>query len=257
MINSCIPRYMGSLIYPENPYILQMCIMDKRIIDIIGMKFGRLTVESYSHSSNRRTYWNCICECGNHTVVRGDLLKSGNTKSCGCITHEPRGKAHNRKDLTGMRFGEMEVLGYVGTKLKKSMWLCVCSCGRTSIVFGHNLLTGKTVNCTICGYKKTSAKMTGELNPHWDPTLTDEQRKDRIDRIDRVMDSPEYRKWRWTIFRRDDFTCQMCGKKISGTLEAHHIKSWKEYPESRYDIDNGVTLCEECHKKIHKSQAGL
>lgn len=257
MINSCIHQYTDSFIYPETPYILRINTMRKPNIDITGMKFGRLTVESHSHTIKGKTYWNCICECGNHTIVRGDQLKNGNTKSCGCIVHEPRGAAHNRKDLTGMKFGELEVLGYAGTKLRKAMWLCVCSCGRTSIVFGHNLLTGNTVNCPICGYKKISVKMTGKLNPHWDPTLTDEQRKDRIDRIDRVMDSPEYRKWRWTIFRRDNFTCQTCGKKISGRLEAHHIKSWKEYPESRYDTDNGVTLCEECHKKIHKEQAGM
>lgn len=253
MIISCMLRYMVSLICPGNQYILKINMLDKRIIDIIGMKYGKLTVESYSHSHNNKTYWNCICECGNHTIVRGDQLKSGNTKSCGCLVHDPRGKAHNRKDLTGMIFGDLTVLGYAGTKLRKAMWLCVCKCGRTSIVFSNNLLSGNTKNCPICGYNKTSVKMKGELNPHWDPNLTDEQRKDRIDRIERVMDSPEYRKWRWTVFRRDNYTCQICGKKVSGHIEAHHIKSWKDYPDLRYDIDNGITLCKECHKEIHKA----
>ena len=252
MIISYIHQYVSSLIYSGPQYISAINMLDKRIIDITGMKFGRLTVESYSHSANKKTHWNCICECGNHTIVNGVSLKNGHTKSCGCIVHEPRGAAHNRKDLTGMKFGELEVLGYAGTKSRRAMWLCVCSCGRTSIVSSNNLLMGNVTSCPICGYRRTSIKMTGALNPHWDPDLTDEQRKDRIDRIERVMDSPEYRKWRWTVFRRDNYTCQICGKKVSGHIEAHHIKSWKDYPDLRYDIDNGITLCKECHKEIHK-----
>ena len=147
---------------PENQYILKIYMMDKRIIDITGMKFGRLIVESYSHSSDKKTYWNCICECGNHTVVRGDLLKGGNTKSCGCITHEPRGTAHNRKDLTGMIFGDLEVLGYAGTSNKKAQWLCVCKCGRTSIVNGNNLTTGKISSCGCSRKHKLMKDLVGQ-----------------------------------------------------------------------------------------------
>lgn len=63
----------------------------------------------------------------------------------------------------------------------------------------------------------------------------------------------EYRFWRTEIFKRDNYTCQECKirscKGISVQLEAHHIKSWKDYPESRYDINNGITLCKSCHFK--------
>lgn len=59
--------------------------------------------------------------------------------------------------------------------------------------------------------------------------------------------SCEYRIWRSCVFERDRWTCQTCGAR-GVYLEAHHIKSWARYPEFRYDISNGVTLCLECHK---------
>lgn len=59
--------------------------------------------------------------------------------------------------------------------------------------------------------------------------------------------STEYKNWRKAVFKRDDFACVDCGYR--GYITAHHIKSFAYFPESRYDINNGKTLCEECHKK--------
>jgi hypothetical protein len=61
----------------------------------------------------------------------------------------------------------------------------------------------------------------------------------------------EYIDWRKSVFERDLYTCQKC-KVRGGSLEAHHIKLFKDYIELRYEINNGMTLCKKCHKQTHK-----
>ena len=52
------------------------------------MTFGLLTVESLKERKDKRLFYNCVCNCGNKTVVRGAYLRNGLTKSCGCIRQE-------------------------------------------------------------------------------------------------------------------------------------------------------------------------
>lgn len=61
----------------------------------------------------------------------------------------------------------------------------------------------------------------------------------------------EVKLWKTSVFIRDDYICQMCGER-GKTLNAHHIKSFAEYPELRADIANGITLCKQCHIEKHK-----
>lgn len=57
----------------------------------------------------------------------------------------------------------------------------------------------------------------------------------------------EYRAWRKAVFERDDYTCQECEER-GGILNADHIKRWSLYPELRFELSNGRTLCLPCHK---------
>lgn len=59
-----------------------------KISNKVGMTFGRLKVISFNRVENRRSYWNCQCECGNFSVVTGSNLRPGKTRSCGCLTKE-------------------------------------------------------------------------------------------------------------------------------------------------------------------------
>ena len=70
--------------------------------------------------------------------------------------------------------------------------------------------------------------------------------KHQLDRLARY--SPEAEKWRKQVFERDDYTCRIC--EIRGArLEADHIKPWAYFPELRFELSNGRTLCRPCHDK--------
>jgi len=94
--------------------------------------------------------------------------------------------------------------------------------------------------------KKREARL-GERNPAWKGGVGKTNQSDRH--------SLFYREWRDSIFHRDKFTCVHCGirnKKGLGkrvVLNADHIKPWSLYPELRYEVENGRTLCFPCHTK--------
>ncbi len=80
----------------------------------------------------------------------------------------------------------------------------------------------------------------GELNPSWRGGVKDANQKARS--------SHSYSLWRTAVFKRDGYSCQECGVRGSGNLNADHIKPFALYPELRFEISNGRTLCIDCHK---------
>lgn len=85
----------------------------------------------------------------------------------------------------------------------------------------------------------------GERNSNWKGGITPENLK--------IRGSTEYKKWRKSVFKRDNYTCQHCGDRSAignkVILHADHIKQFAFYPELRFDVNNGRTLCVPCHKK--------
>ena len=63
-----------------------------------------------------------------------------------------------------------------------------------------------------------------------------------------IRHSTEYKIWRTAVFKRDNYTCIWGGKEHGKDINADHIKPFSLYPELRFAIDNGRTLCVECHK---------
>lgn len=117
-----------------------------KVIDITNQKFGKLTVvERESNNRHGQAMWLCKCECGKTTVVNGCDLRNGRTKSCGCEAHiQPT----NFKDITGMTFNRLTAL-YLQPYKKhgRSVWHCLCTCGKEVDVTGKELRTNKVKSC--------------------------------------------------------------------------------------------------------------
>jgi hypothetical protein len=119
---------------------------------------------------------------------------------------------------------------------------CACGCGELLNKYDKKgrrryYITGH------CGKGHfTTERVSGANNNNWKGGITGENEK--------IRRSDKYNKWRDDIYKRDNYKCQICGSKKD--IVAHHIKEFAEYPELRFDINNGITVCRSCHYKIHR-----
>lgn len=102
----------------------------------------------------------------------------------------------------------------------------------------------------MAGKKKAYQQLRGEDSPSW--------RGGKSSIYHTLRNRRDYKWWRQSVFERDDYTCQTCGVRssvgVAVELHPHHIKSFTHYPELRYDITNGVTVCKSCHGLLTAEQ---
>lgn len=130
--------------------------------------------------------------------------------------------------------------------------------------------TNEPRKCLICKNEYYVAKSTMKYRPK--KTCSDKCSRVLLGRIKRgnkstfwnggrsskrrrIRASVRIKEWREKVFKRDDYVCQKCFN-VGGYLQAHHIKPFAQYPRQRFVIKNGMTLCRECHKNIHKEWLG-
>jgi hypothetical protein len=75
---------------------------------------------------------------------------------------------------------------------------------------------------------------------------------ERRKRLNQQKQDEEWAKWRTNVYKRDKYTCQECGSK--NNIEPHHIKPQYYFDNFRFDVNNGITLCHECHMKIEQKR---
>lgn len=93
------------------------------------------------------------------------------------------------------------------------------------------------------GKKSFKEKMSGRNNPNW---IED---RSLIKLGDRYLHDPLVKQWRMEVKKRDNFTCRIADNNCGGRIEVHHILRWSEFPELRYKVNNGITLCHAHHPR--------
>ena len=111
-----------------------------------------------------------------------------------------------------------------------------------------NKLLGK--HWKIKDTSKMSLSKMGEKHWRWIKDRTKIKRQTE-------RNNPNDKQWKYQVYKRDYFKCKINNNSCSGRIEAHHILSWKDYPELRFNINNGITLCQFHHPRKRKDELRL
>lgn len=131
-------------------------------LDLIGQRFTRLEVLEEARTKKDERGWKCRCDCGNEIILSTRQLRTGNTKSCGCLHREMVSKQFS-KDITNQRFGKLVAIE--PTKERKHgsiIWKCQCDCGNIHYASTENLL-GNNVQSCGCLHSRGNQKIKNIL----------------------------------------------------------------------------------------------
>lgn len=219
-----------------------------KIYDLIGMKFGKLTVikkaGSFPRSEGKTEIkWKCVCECGNTILASTANLNNGKTTQCNKCAHEQTG-LKRRQDLTGQKFGLLTVKGMVynfeGTN--ETRCICDCDCGNTDVIkIPYSLKTGKIKSCGcikgVSQRQKLEGKKFGKLLVVEEIFISSDNHKLRC-----LCDCGN----EIVLSRRDVMTGHT---KSCGCLKKEFMKEYYEnHDQSGYISDYGVEILDRAGK---------
>lgn len=126
-----------------------------KLIDMIGQKYGRLTIVERASNVETRANWHCVCDCRNKVTVTGKKLRNGHTKSCGCYRKEVSAKEQGYKNklseeiiVNRLKENGYELLSdYVRSDARATM-----KCVNCNLIFSRNIGSSlyETSGCPSC-----------------------------------------------------------------------------------------------------------
>ena len=123
-----------------------------KFINEINNRHGRLLVIERAETPKEKSgvWWKCKCDCGNIITALGTSLRSGNTKSCGCLQKEIASSSTINE--IGNKYGFLTVISRAESRKgrKTAFWNCKCECGNSTVVEGVKLRSGHTRSCGKC-----------------------------------------------------------------------------------------------------------
>lgn len=205
--------------------ICQQCGIEFKCIPALVARGGGMYCSIWCRGKAQRTKVSCQCQsCGKTFSKKPCDIKRGGGKYCSIECY--------RKKPSVLLDRECPICG-TGFRAAPSV-----------------IVDGGGKHCSI---KCRGMARRGENHHNWKGGITPQNHLWRT--------SPEYEKWRKEVLARDNYTCQDCGdRSYKGrgqrvVLHIHHIFNFADFPEHRYEIWNGTTLCRKCHAKIHPAMA--
>jgi len=174
-------------------------------------------------------------------------LKSGNTKSCGCLQRELTSKARFI-DIKGQRFSKWTVIrrSYPNAKWGQTNWLCKCDCGKEKIVQGNNLTAGKTKCCGCLRYNKLKLGLSNMRS-----SILEYKRGAKIRGYNYKLTEEQFKE----LTQRDCYYCGTKPKNIrnqKGSNGGYIYNGIDRIDSSKdYTIDNVVPCCKMCNIAKH------
>ena len=95
----------------------------------------------------------------------------------------------------------------------------------------------------FCSHSCYQESIRGSGSIHW--------KGGKTPRLKILRNGANFKQWRFSVFEKDNWTCQKCGRRDGSEIHPHHIKSFSDHPKRRFDVNNGITLCKTCHIKEH------
>ncbi|MBE3093947.1 MAG: HNH endonuclease [Actinobacteria bacterium] len=140
--------------------------------------------------------------------------------------------------------GHLDRIGKEGKKQGERLKIICIWCNKEFERLKCNIKAKHKFCSSDCLHKWMEGRYSGENNGRW--------RKDRntISDINVLRNLREMTDWKLAVYKRDEFTCQLCGGTKSGSFNAHHIKMLAKYKDLAFNVSNGITLCVDCHKKV-------
>lgn len=128
--------------------------------DLTGKRFGNFVVQRrledhVKPNGKHIPMWECKCDCGNVKKVSGYDLKSGHTKSCGCLQRKRASESHIA-NMEWKKYGELTVIEKSKSNINGVYWICQCSCGKKVEVLGASLRRGDVKSCGCLRIKKST-----------------------------------------------------------------------------------------------------
>lgn len=192
----------------------------------------------YTSMSNKKVWFKCENKKHNDYLrsIDDEIVHDMKCPICGRENQKHCGgsKKKEPEDLSGKIFGRLTAVDYIRKGKNNSVyWICNCKCGNVTEVEHFRLKHGVIQSCGCLWLESIS----GENNHNWNGGSTSE--------LEKARHCEEYKIWQNEVYKKDWYTCQCCGK--TKDLRAHHILNFSDHEDLRYDVTNGITLCNDCH----------